>query len=413
MLLLTAALVNSAVCWVTYLISAQKTSPCAATAATGGWLQLGQLFGMLQGDHALLSPSKVPLSTLHLVLRLIQAVAVSAPAAGVDLCVARGVFMSAVSQGSVGIEPQAMDVDGANQGSLLDELLEVGVGLDLLLLYIACLCILLGLPQRPSQLSELLDGQAVACCFPQHTCMARPYSVVLCTCLQIFNAVHARLEKHRTAGDPVIGHNPLPQVTQLQLGLTIVALLQLMPEHAYGSSSSPTPGPNGAARVASTPDAYALSGSLDESLARSGSLTAVGVVEAYRTELLDLLDSGSYTLRIRAGPLVAQLLADTAAAAVHPAGGSSRGIGAAMRIAMVDIQRHLQLQTLNRLTEDQQTAVDLIRSVPGHGDDPGPRLDAIRNTKNMLLRWETAVVQVGLSASGSKALILLSPTVTE
>lgn len=88
---------------------------------------MGQLCGMLRGPHALLAPSKVSLSTLHLLLRLLQAVAASAPAAGVDLGVSRDAFTAAVSQGSAGSQQhQAMEVDGGGQQpALLDELLEV------------------------------------------------------------------------------------------------------------------------------------------------------------------------------------------------------------------------------------------------------------------------------------------------
>lgn len=95
-------------------------------------MQLGQLLGMIQGRHALLSPKHVPLPALHLLLRIMQAVAVAAPAAGVDLAAARDAFAAAAaaaSQGASGQQQQQqqdMDIDGVAQDSLLEQIIQVG-----------------------------------------------------------------------------------------------------------------------------------------------------------------------------------------------------------------------------------------------------------------------------------------------
>jgi hypothetical protein len=66
-------------------------------ALSGGWVQLGQLFGLMRGSHTLLAAQKVPVATLHLLLRLLQQVAVAAPAAGLQLDAPRAAFYEAVS----------------------------------------------------------------------------------------------------------------------------------------------------------------------------------------------------------------------------------------------------------------------------------------------------------------------------
>jgi hypothetical protein len=82
----------------------------------------------MRGSHTLLAAQKPPLSTLHLLLRLLQAVAVSAGPAGVRLDCMRDAFVEAVSQGSLGVldsqQQQQMETDGAGV-SMLAEMMEV------------------------------------------------------------------------------------------------------------------------------------------------------------------------------------------------------------------------------------------------------------------------------------------------
>lgn len=54
--------------------------PCA-----GGWSHLQQLFGLMKGSHTLLAAQKVPTSTSHLIMRLLQQVAAAAAATGLRL----------------------------------------------------------------------------------------------------------------------------------------------------------------------------------------------------------------------------------------------------------------------------------------------------------------------------------------
>lgn len=51
----------------------------------GGWSHLDQLFGLMKGSHTLLSAQKVPNSTSHLIMRLLQQVAAAAGAVGFNL----------------------------------------------------------------------------------------------------------------------------------------------------------------------------------------------------------------------------------------------------------------------------------------------------------------------------------------
>lgn len=89
-------------------------------------MQIGQLFGLIRGSHTLLAAQKPPLSTLHLVLRLLQAVAVSSRAAGVQQDRVRDAFLVAVSQGSTGILDSQEDAGEREQeGTFLHEMIEV------------------------------------------------------------------------------------------------------------------------------------------------------------------------------------------------------------------------------------------------------------------------------------------------
>jgi hypothetical protein len=84
----------------------------------------------MRGSHTLLAAQKPPLSTLHLLLRLLQAVAAAAGPAGVRLDCMRDVFVEAVSQGSLGLldSQQQMDVVDGACCSMLAEMMEVRGG---------------------------------------------------------------------------------------------------------------------------------------------------------------------------------------------------------------------------------------------------------------------------------------------
>ncbi|WIA20841.1 hypothetical protein OEZ85_005192 [Tetradesmus obliquus] len=111
------------------LLEALVETMCIAVCS-GGWAQLGQLLGLMRGSHTLLAAQKPPLSTLHLLLRLLQAVAAAAGPAGVRLGCMRDAFVeAAVSQGSLGVldsqQQQQMEVDGGGGVSMLAEMMEI------------------------------------------------------------------------------------------------------------------------------------------------------------------------------------------------------------------------------------------------------------------------------------------------
>lgn len=64
-----------------------------------------------------------------------------------------------------------------------------------------------------------------------------------CAHLQVYRDVLTRLNRLKAHGKHIPDHNPLPQSTQLQLGLTAAALLHLQPQLAYNSSSNGNGGP--------------------------------------------------------------------------------------------------------------------------------------------------------------------------
>jgi hypothetical protein len=84
----------------------------------------------MRGSHTLLAAQKPPVSTLHLLLRLLQAVALSASPAGVQLAILKDAFVEAVSQGSLGVgvmdsQQQQLDGDEGAGCSMLEEMMQV------------------------------------------------------------------------------------------------------------------------------------------------------------------------------------------------------------------------------------------------------------------------------------------------
>eukprot|EP00879_Flechtneria_rotunda_P006073 GHRR01006386.1.p1 GENE.GHRR01006386.1~~GHRR01006386.1.p1 ORF type:complete len:3169 (+),score=1435.50 GHRR01006386.1:1331-9508(+) len=155
------------------LLEAFVETMCAAVCA-GGWVQLTQLFGLIRGSHTLLAAQKVPLSTLHLLLRLLQQVAVAAAATGHNLDAPKDVFLARMSQGS------------AQQDVVVDE----------------------------QQLTLL--GDMIA----------------------ILDDVHSRLQRLLQTLEGGKVHKPWPQSVEMQQALTTLALLQLQPEVAYSSATA-------------------------------------------------------------------------------------------------------------------------------------------------------------------------------
>lgn len=88
---------------------------CIFYLCAGGWSHLQQLFGLMKGSHTLLAAQKVPSSTSHIILRLLQQVAIAAAAAGLRLDVPCAVPESQGSQEQSQLSSQ--DNKGARQGS--------------------------------------------------------------------------------------------------------------------------------------------------------------------------------------------------------------------------------------------------------------------------------------------------------
>lgn len=195
---------------------------------------------------------------------------------------------------------------------------------------------------------------------------------LLPACQQIFKDVHGRLHKVRKASEQAdVVNNALPQSTQLQLGLTTLALLQLQPQYAYGSSAS-----------------------------------IPADLEQFRAELLELLDTNGCMVRMRAGPLVAQLIADAAAAALKAAaaaapaqpaaapdtGGST--VSAAVLAAVADMQQRLILQQSSRLDQQQAALQGLLKKHHMSPEEEANKKEGLRQMKLRQLYWDTAMVQI-------------------
>lgn len=182
------------------------------------------------------------------------------------------------------------------------------------------------------------------------------------------------------------GESHLAMSTQLQLGLTTLALLQLQPQAGY--STQPI---RGHAHVTTAPHADMLA--------------------AWRQQcLLALLSSPSFALRARAGPLAAALLTVVAAssAAAWPRAGHANGSSSGASVtecvsaALADISGYLFLQDSSQLTAAQaarahrrQDALQQLNAPGAVGGNAKAELDATsREAHQDAVAWEVAVVQL-------------------
>jgi len=175
--------------------------------------------------------------------------------------------------------------------------------------------------------------------------------------------------------------------TQLQLGLTTLALLQLQPQAGYSTH------PNRGAAAGTTASHAAM-------------------LAAWRQQcLLVLMSSPSFALRARAGPLAAALLTAVAAGSAaagphagHATGSSSSGasITECVSAALADISGYLFLQDSTQLTAAQaarahrrQEALQQLNAPGAVGVSAKAELDAAsREAHQDALAWEVAVVQL-------------------
>lgn len=203
-----------------------------------------------------------------------------------------------------------------------------------------------------------------------------------CCDKQIFEDVQRRLGV-RHDQPAAMGH--LPQSTQLQLGLTTLAFLQLQPQAGLDSS---------------TTAAGSTSGSL---------------LEWRRRCLLPLLQSRSNLCRMRAGPLVAALLT-ALAVSVAPAAPSTNGASSGpsvshlVQCAVTEAAEFLSLQGSPTLTQEQADRVSMRQAAQQrmHPADAAagsairdweettltPCAAVNRAAQQDALLWEIAVVQL-------------------
>lgn len=201
-----------------------------------------------------------------------------------------------------------------------------------------------------------------------------------CCHKQIFEDVQRRLGI-RHDQPAAMGH--LPQSTQLQLGLTTLAFLQLQPQAGLDSS---------------TTAAGSTSGSLSE---------------WRRNCLLPLLQSRSSLCRMRAGPLVAAMLT-ALAASVAPAAPSTNGASSSgpsvshlVQCAVAEAAEFLSLQGSATLTQEQADRVSMRQAAqhPAGAAAGSARQDwedttltpgsaVNRAAQQDALLWEIAVVQL-------------------
>lgn len=202
--------------------------------------------------------------------------------------------------------------------------------------------------------------------------------------LQIFGDVQRRLgAKH----DQAAAESQLPQSTQLQLGLTTLALLQLQPQAGYTTTAQ---------------HAEAL--------------------PTWRQHcLLRLLSSPSSALRARAGPLTAALLTALAAAASPAAAfANSDNCGSALRclsiaefvkVAVAEISGYLFLQDSAIPTSAQANRVGRRQAALRQMGAAGPAVatakqewDATnREAQQDAMAWEAAAVQLADLAHATTA----------
>jgi hypothetical protein len=210
-------------------------------------------------------------------------------------------------------------------------------------------------------------------------------------CLQIFKDVYGRLSKLRKAAEQSSSHNPLPGSTQLQLGLTTAALLQLHPQHSLGTRAAAAAAAGGLVHV----DAD------DEEAAE---------LEHYRLEMLSLLCSDYHALRIRAGPLAARVIADAANTAAAVAGGeaassSSGAVAAAVTAAIAEVQQQLLLQRSVRPDQQQAEVLQLLQLPPDliSPEQEESKKALQRSLKSLLICWDSALVQIADVAAAAAA----------
>jgi hypothetical protein len=214
--------------------------------------------------------------------------------------------------------------------------------------------------------------------------------LTLC-CLQIFQDVHGRLTKLRKAAEQSTSANPLPGATQLQLAHTTLALLRLHPTHAYSRYTS--------AAAAAAAD-----------LMHDDDVDVAEELEKYRLEMLSLLCSEYHALRIRAGPLAAQLIAGAAVTAAAGAGSSSSSnaaVATAVTAAVAEVQQQLQLQRSAR--PDQQQA-ELQQLLQLHQSVISPDQEEVkkglqRAFKSQLVCWDSATVQLADVAAAAAVVV--------
>eukprot|EP00775_Hariotina_reticulata_P004991 gene4991-5233_t len=329
----------------------------AAAVCAGGWVQLGQLFGLMRGSHTLLAAQKVPLSTLHLLLRLLQQVAVAAPAAGLQLDVPRAAFYDVVSQ--------------VCQAAFNDVVSQV------------CQAVFNDVVSQGS--SEGLDVMAAE-------------ATLLGEMLAVHRDVLARLNRLRAHGKHIPDHNPLPQSTQLQLRLTAAALLHLQPRLAYHSSGNGNSGPaDMVADVASEAEAVRV-----ELLGLMCCSSQVLRIKSGRIVCQLVSDAAAAAAAVKK----AALQQAPAAAGSGSVDGEQLSIPAAVAAAVEDIQQYMLLLVSSQLSAVQGQYLEALKQQQQQQPPGGPAADktatlteqlasrCLVESQQLLSGWEAAVVQL-------------------
>lgn len=225
----------------------------------------------------------------------------------------------------------------------------------------------------------LLGGTRCQC-----ICSPSTAAYMLAAKKQIFEDILRRLGV-RHDQPAAMGH--LPQSTQLQLGLTTLAFLQLQPQAG-----------------------------LDSTTTAAGS-TAKLLSEWRRTCLLPLLQSRSSLCRVRAGPLVAALLtalaASVAPAAAPSTDGASSGpsVSHLVQCAVTEAAEFLFVQGSATLTQEQADRVSRRQAAQQRMHPPGAAAGSARQdweetnraAQDEALLWEIAVVQLADLAQAAAA----------
>jgi hypothetical protein len=141
-----------------------------AVLPTGGWSHLQQLFGLIKGSHTLLSAQKVPSSTSHLILRLLQQVAAAAAANRIRLDIPCAVPGSQASQEPSQL-PSQKDPSGHSCTTYLSVMLDVSEQPPLLLLAQPAVALLLLLHlNKPNKWAQCGCVGKVFACLMLTTC---------------------------------------------------------------------------------------------------------------------------------------------------------------------------------------------------------------------------------------------------